>query len=288
MLVLKSRSVWLVTLLMVFLVMVLRGGDDRQKPPPLPAPENKPSPYGEYLAWEDADQVFPRYAAATLIDFDTRLQFKVQRRAGDAHADVQPLTAEDTEVMKRIYNGHWSWKRRAVLVRLDNGRRIAASMHGMPHGAGAIRGNNFNGHFCVHFQGSTTHNSRRSDLSHQIMVWKAAGRVQKELQKTGAEQTIRVFFTALDQAEKTIPACLLYGKGKEEVLAGLGKLEYCTLESLKKTGPGTWRVKLRYAVKDKRQEIKREVDIITKKNQGVWKIRATGDGAAALAKLFSP
>lgn len=264
--------------------MVLRDADDRQNPPPLPITEKKSSPYGEYLPWEEAGQVFPRYAQATLIDFDTRLQFKVQRRAGDAHADVQPLTAEDTEVMKRIYNGRWSWKRRAVLVRLENGRRVAASMHGMPHGAGAIRGNNFNGHFCVHFRGSTTHNSRRSDLSHQIMVWKAAGRVEKELQKTGAEQTIRVFFTALDQGEKTIPACLLYGEGKEKVLAGLGKLEYCTLESLKQTGPGTWRVKLRCAVKGNQADIKREVKLNTQKIQGVWKIEVPGDGSKLLKK----
>ena len=53
--------------------------------------------------------------------------------------------------MKTIYQGKWSWQRKAIIVELEDGRRLAASMHGMPHGAGAIRGNNFNGHFCVHF-----------------------------------------------------------------------------------------------------------------------------------------
>lgn len=60
---------------------------------------------------------------------ETGLQFQVQRRAGKNHADVQPLTKQDTAVMKQIYQGKWSWKRRAILVRKDD-QFLAASMHG--------------------------------------------------------------------------------------------------------------------------------------------------------------
>ena len=61
--------------------------------------------------------------------------------------------------MKTIYNGKWSWKRRAILI-ITHDQLLAASMHGMPHGAGALK-NGFPGHFCVHFYGSTTHGFRK-------------------------------------------------------------------------------------------------------------------------------
>ncbi len=39
--------------------------------------------------------------------------------------------------MKEIYGGKWSWKRRAIIV-IHQDQWIAASMHGMPHGAGVM------------------------------------------------------------------------------------------------------------------------------------------------------
>ena len=57
--------------------------------------------------------------------------------------------------MKKIYNDQWSWKRRAIIV-LVKDQMIATSMHGMPHGTGALQ-NDFPGHFCVYFFGSITH-----------------------------------------------------------------------------------------------------------------------------------
>ncbi len=72
--------------------------------------------------------------------------------------------------MKMIYGGKWSWKRKAIIIELDNGRRIAASMNGMPHGGGAIRENKFYGHFCIHFKDSKTHVTGNIDMAHQIMV----------------------------------------------------------------------------------------------------------------------
>jgi len=126
-----------------------------------PVPKKNEFFYGEFLTWKEVDGLLPIYAKANIIDFETLWEFRVQRRAGTSHADVQPLSAEDTEIMKNIYGGHWSWRRRAIIVQLDNGRMISASMHGMPHGQGAIKGNNFNGHFCIHFRDSTTHGSHK-------------------------------------------------------------------------------------------------------------------------------
>ncbi|MGE5405538.1 MAG: hypothetical protein ACM3PP_11440 [Candidatus Saccharibacteria bacterium] len=131
--------------------------------------------FGELIEWNEVKNLFPMYAEAEIIDFETRMHFRVQRRAGSSHADVQPLTKEDTKIMKTIFQGRWSWERRAAIVVVGS-HRIAASMNGKPHGAGAIKGNNFPGHFCLHFLGSKTHASGKVDNDHQKMVLKAGGK----------------------------------------------------------------------------------------------------------------
>lgn len=163
------------------------------------------NPYGEFLEWQEVKKIFPRYAYATVIDIATGLRFKVQRRAGSHHADVQPLTADDTAIMKHIFGGEWTWRRRAIIVE-SAGRRLAGSMNGRPHGAGAIAGNNFRGHFCIHFQDSKTHGSNQVDLAHQMMVWKAAGKTEEMLRLAAPEQMMWTFFTAIEQGEYALAA----------------------------------------------------------------------------------
>ncbi|NLM53158.1 MAG: hypothetical protein GX197_10115 [Firmicutes bacterium] len=131
--------------------------------------------YGELLVWEEVNHLFPKYATAKITDIYTGLSFSVQRREGSAHADVQPLTAADTAVMKKIYDGQWSWERRGIIVEVG-GYRIAASMHGMPHGGGKIVDNDFPGHFCIHFLGSYIHGGGM-DGRHHREILKAAGRL---------------------------------------------------------------------------------------------------------------
>ena len=127
----------------------------------------------EALGWSQVNRLFPRNSTATITDVQTGLSFRVRRLYGTNHADVEPLTAQDTNVMRRIYGGSWSWDRRAVVVNI-NGRLIAGSINGMPHGGQSIRNNNFNGHFCVHFEGSRTHGNNRIDSEHQSMIRRAA------------------------------------------------------------------------------------------------------------------
>jgi hypothetical protein len=157
--------------------------------------------YGELVDWKEARRLFPRKSKFTIVDMETGLKFRVQRRAGSRHADVQPLTVQDTAVMKQIYGGAWSWKRRAILAVAD-GRRVAASMHGMPHGGDGIPGNGFSGHFCVHFLGSTTHTSKRVDLAHQLMVHKAGGTVASYVRTLSPADLARGFFESLDQRDE--------------------------------------------------------------------------------------
>lgn len=152
--------------------------------------------------WEEVQDVIPRKSTFTVIDVESGKKFDVQRRAGSGHADVQPLTKKDTLTMKAIYNGDWSWRRRAVLIQVKD-RLIPASMHGMPHGAGAIQ-NGFPGHFCIHFSESRTHRSGKHDMSHHIMILKAAGKFEEYVSTLTAEQTLEVFLLTVKNSDKNL------------------------------------------------------------------------------------
>ena len=127
----------------------------------------------EKLDWfKGGAQLFHGQCTMTVKDVNTGRTFRVQRRFGTNHLDVEPLTAEDTASLKSIYGGSWSWNRRAILV-LFNGHVYAASMNGMPHGTYGITNNNFDGHFCIHFYNSRTHDSDKVDSAHQNCVQRA-------------------------------------------------------------------------------------------------------------------
>ncbi|MCR4436770.1 MAG: peptidoglycan-binding domain-containing protein [Clostridiales bacterium] len=150
-----------------------------------------------------AENIFARGTTATVYDIGSGLSFQVKRTYGTNHADCEPLTVKDTKTLKSIYGGTWSWDRRAVIVTVD-GRKIAASMAGMPHagvdslpanktvkarsggyGKGVnldtVKGNGMDGHFDIHFLGSKTHGSNRVDEAHQAMVKKAAAWAEENL-----------------------------------------------------------------------------------------------------------
>ncbi|RDW19950.1 hypothetical protein [Oceanobacillus chungangensis] len=151
------------------------------------------------IPWQEVKDIIPNKTKFTIIDFETGLSFNVQRRAGKSHADVQPLTKRDTQTMKEIYNNSWSWNRRAIIVKINN-QLIAASMHGMPHGAGALN-NGFPGHFCVHFIGSKTHKSGKEDLSHKIMILKSGNMLNDYLTKVNPKELIQIFAVGINQED---------------------------------------------------------------------------------------
>ena len=126
----------------------------------------------ERLDWfNGGSKKIPKGATFKVKDIKTGKVFTVRRWSGYNHIDAEPLTASDTKIMKSIF-GHWTWRRRAVLVKY-NGHVYAASMNGMPHGTSTISGNNFDGHFCIHFYGSKTHGSGKVDDMHQQCVREA-------------------------------------------------------------------------------------------------------------------
>ena len=125
----------------------------------------------EVLSWFDdgVTRVIPKNATFTIKDVYTGKTFKARRWSGSNHIDAEPLTASDSATMKKIYGGSWSWRRRPILI-LYNGHVYAASMNGMPHGTQTIKNNNFEGHFCIHFKNSKTHETKRVDPDHQNAV----------------------------------------------------------------------------------------------------------------------
>lgn len=113
----------------------------------------------------------------TVTDVRTGLSFRARRFGGWYHADSEPITAYDTAIMKKIAGGKWSWNRRPIWVTYK-GKTVAASMHCMPHMANPTPSNNFDGHFCIHLDGSKVHETSRECPRHQACVREAyrAGR----------------------------------------------------------------------------------------------------------------
>lgn len=161
--------------------------------------KNTPRPqYGEALDWwTEAQYVIPIGANFEVQDFTTGKSFFARRTTGANHADCETLTAADTNKMKGIWGGSFSWIKRPVLIKY-NGRKIAASMSGMPHagndsgaggvwtswrsgsyGAGTnfdwIKNNGMNGHFDIHFLNSTKHADGELDANHQANIKISAG-----------------------------------------------------------------------------------------------------------------
>lgn len=166
--------------------------------------------FGTLLSWEEGNKLLPMYSEFKVTDLETGMSFWAQRRAGSNHADVQPLTKKDTAIMKDIYDGEWSWNRRAVIVHY-NDLHIAASMHGMPHGGGALA-NGFPGHFCIHLLGSKTHTTRNEDLSHQVMVYKGAGQLVEFVNGLDGEAVAKLFFIALKQNDLDLFQLIYHGE----------------------------------------------------------------------------
>ncbi|MDQ0112133.1 hypothetical protein [Paenibacillus harenae] len=173
--------------------------------------------YGSMSSWETVKQTLPNKSIFNVTDLESGLSFRVQRRAGSDHADVQPLTKADTATMKQIYGGSWSWKRKAILVQSEKGW-IAASMNGMPHGGDGIPENGFSGHFCIHFLGSSTHKSEYPDLAHQLMVHKAGGKLEPLFDAASPASLAKLFVVVMNHQDEHMLRQLTKGMPEEEVV----------------------------------------------------------------------
>lgn len=127
----------------------------------------------EKLDWfNGGSTVIPKGAIFTIKDIYSGKTFSVKRWSGYNHIDAEPLNAANTATFKEAVGGSWSWSRRPVLVKY-NGHVYAASINSMPHGEDTISGNNYDGHFCIHFYKSKTHETNNIDSEHQNAVQRA-------------------------------------------------------------------------------------------------------------------
>jgi len=128
----------------------------------------------ERLHWSYArNNVIRTGVPMQITDVRTGITYWIASFSNGNHADVEPLTAEDTATMLRAFGGQWTWTPRPVWVHVD-GRTIAASINGMPHAGSTNPNNNMNGHVCLHFYGSRTHNgSVGHERDHQAAVLEA-------------------------------------------------------------------------------------------------------------------
>ncbi len=124
----------------------------------------------ERLDWFNGGSTrIPKNAIFSIKDIRSGKVFSAKRWSGYNHLDAEPLNAKQTAIFKEAVGGEWSWDRRPILVKY-NGHVYAASMNSMPHADDTISGNDYEGHFCIHFYNSKTHDTNRVDSEHQNAV----------------------------------------------------------------------------------------------------------------------
>ncbi len=87
----------------------------------------------------------------TVFDPATNLQWTLRFMSLGRHADSEPLTALDTQIMFKAFGYKNTWTPKPVYVKLPSGTWTLATMHNVPHLSGSIKDNEFDGHLCVHF-----------------------------------------------------------------------------------------------------------------------------------------
>lgn len=91
------------------------------------------------------------YPNVTIYDFTTGANWQVNIFSNGAHADAEPITANDTATMNQAFGGKTTWTPKAVWVVFSDGRVYMASTHNTPHDTSHKRDNDFSGHLCIHF-----------------------------------------------------------------------------------------------------------------------------------------
>lgn len=121
--------------------------------------------------WLGGNVAFARLTEAVAVDTRTGIRFRISRYGGDNHCEVEPLTAKDTEAFWAVCGG-WSEACRPIWLEVE-GRVIAASIGCMPGKGENIGNNNVDGHFCLYFYNSYTHDGNQIDTEHAACVQEA-------------------------------------------------------------------------------------------------------------------
>ena len=105
----------------------------------------------QYSSWYDTVKaVAKKYPYATIYDYSTGISWQIHIFSVGAHADYEPVTANDTAKMLKAFGGN-TWNPKSVWVKFSNGSVYLGSTHSMPHDVQHNKDNNFEGHSCLHF-----------------------------------------------------------------------------------------------------------------------------------------
>ena len=91
-----------------------------------------------------------KYPYCTIYDPDTGISWQVHMFSFGKHAEIEPLTKNDTEKMNQVC-GKEKWTPKPVWVIFADGTIRIATTHSVPHGVQHRTDNNFPGHACLHF-----------------------------------------------------------------------------------------------------------------------------------------
>lgn len=91
-----------------------------------------------------------KYPYCTLYEPESGISWQVHMFSYGKHAEIEPLTAADTEKMYQAC-GYQDWTPKPVWVIFADGTIRIATTHSVPHEVQHITDNNFAGHSCLHF-----------------------------------------------------------------------------------------------------------------------------------------
>ena len=105
-----------------------------------------------YANWyTTVKSVCKQYPYCTVYDYSTGISWQIHIFSVGAHADFEPVTANDTARMQRAFGGETTWTPKPVWVIFSDGSVYMGSVHDTPHGTSHTTDNNFAGHACLHF-----------------------------------------------------------------------------------------------------------------------------------------
>ena len=128
----------------------------------------------ELLHWNDIRRILTSGTFIEIYDVRTGLVYTIRAFSVGGHADVEPISQFDTDVVWTAAGGRWSWDARPVIATI-NGRSFAAAIHSMPHANSTILDNGMDGHLCLHFLGVVTSNlqwtASMQEAVHEAYRW---------------------------------------------------------------------------------------------------------------------
>ena len=124
-----------------------------------------------------------KYPYCTLFDPETGISWQVHMFSYGKHAEIEPLTAADTEKMYKAV-GYQKWTPKPVWVIFADGTIRIATTHSVPHEVQHRTDNNFPGHACLHFPRTMAQVTSIGPYAtkHQNAVDKAWAELQASLQ----------------------------------------------------------------------------------------------------------